>query len=373
MNPLDVRTVMVSHWITATVCVFVVAVLWYQNRQHFAGTSCWVLDFGLQATAAVLVILRGSIPDWMSTVLSNTLVIAGALAGYVGLERFLGKPSRQVHNYILLAVFPLVHSYFAFAQPNLAARNLNLSLALLILCFQCAWLMLRRVPSAMRQMTMGVGHIFVLFSLFSLVRIAVILANPSPDQDFFRSGLYDTLILLAYQVLFILLAYGLTLMVNGRLEEKLKQMSIHDALTGLYNRGFFEEEMTRLDRGRQFPISVIAGDLNHLKETNDREGHAAGDALLKRAAQVLLAAFRAEDVVARIGGDEFAVLLPDTDAPAAEEALRRAKRRLQEHNVAHGGTPISIALGASTAQKGTPLADALKEADARMYEEKRAS
>jgi diguanylate cyclase (GGDEF)-like protein len=153
-------------------------------------------------------------------------------------------------------------------------------------------------------------------------------------------------------------------------EEQLKQASIHDALTGLYNRRLFEEEMARLDRGRRFPVSIVMADLNHLKVTNDRDGHAAGDVLLQRCAEILSAAFRAEDVIARIGGDEFAVLLPDTDVASAEQSLRRVRCALDEHNAAFEGISLSIAFGVSTAEQGVALTEALKEADARMYEDK---
>jgi PAS domain S-box-containing protein len=78
--------------------------------------------------------------------------------------------------------------------------------------------------------------------------------------------------------------------------EALRHLSIHDALTGLYNRHYFEEEMARLERGRRYPISLVIADVDRLKQTNDRLGHAAGDALLKRVAQALTAAFRTEDV-----------------------------------------------------------------------------
>jgi diguanylate cyclase (GGDEF)-like protein/PAS domain S-box-containing protein len=156
-----------------------------------------------------------------------------------------------------------------------------------------------------------------------------------------------------------------------QVEEALRHLNTHDALTGLYNRGFFEEEMARLERGREFPISIMMADLDYLKDTNDQNGHAAGDALLKRVAQALNAAFRAEDVVARIGGDEFAVLLPATDATAAEVSLQRVRQVIQENNAAHTGTPIRISLGVSTAETPAPLSGVLKGADANMYCEKR--
>lgn len=154
-------------------------------------------------------------------------------------------------------------------------------------------------------------------------------------------------------------------------EEALRHLSIHDTLTGLYNRGSFHDAMSRMERGRQYPISLVMGDVDGLKTTNDRKGHNAGDALLVRVAQVLTAVFRAEDVVARVGGDEFAVLLPGTGAEAAEEALHRLRQKLREHNAAHPGAPLRIAFGVSTAQRGASLAQVLKEADKNMYLAKR--
>ncbi len=156
-------------------------------------------------------------------------------------------------------------------------------------------------------------------------------------------------------------------------EEKLRLLSTHDILTGLYNRSFFEGEMERLERGRQFPVSIMMADVDHLKEVNDRDGHAAGDKLLYRLAQVLSAAFRAEDVLARIGGDEFAVLLPNTGALEARNTLERVRSILLEHNAAHPQAPLLISFGVSTAEQSGALAEVLKQADANMYAEKRAN
>jgi diguanylate cyclase (GGDEF)-like protein/PAS domain S-box-containing protein len=152
-------------------------------------------------------------------------------------------------------------------------------------------------------------------------------------------------------------------------EERLRYLSTHDVLTGLYNRAYFEEELARLERGRHFPVSVIIGDVDDFKGMNDAHGHAAGDKVLREVAQVVKEAFRAEDVVTRIGGDEFAILLPMTDAVAVGEAVARIRQCLAHHNATHKDFPLALSLGAATAEIG-PLTEALKEADNRMYREK---
>jgi diguanylate cyclase (GGDEF)-like protein len=142
-------------------------------------------------------------------------------------------------------------------------------------------------------------------------------------------------------------------------------------LTGIYNRAFFETELERFKTSREFPVSVIVADVDKLKITNDTLGHAAGDELLRQAVSVLRSVFRAGDVLARIGGDEFAVLLPNTDAVTAEQLLSRVRAKLVEHNTQHPDLPVQVSLGAATAAKDA-LVEAFTLADQRMYADKAA-
>jgi diguanylate cyclase (GGDEF)-like protein/PAS domain S-box-containing protein len=154
------------------------------------------------------------------------------------------------------------------------------------------------------------------------------------------------------------------------MEDELRYMSTHDSLTDLYNRAFFEVEMARFERGRVFPVSIVMADVDGLKMVNDTRGHKAGDDLLKRAAQVLREAFRADDVVARIGGDEFAVILPGADIRVVERIIGRVRESISEHNADYPDFPLSLSLGSAEGEKGDLLANVQRRADNLMYEEK---
>lgn len=154
-------------------------------------------------------------------------------------------------------------------------------------------------------------------------------------------------------------------------EDYLRYFGTHDILTKLYNRTYFEEELARLKGSRRFPVSIIVADVDDLKRINDQAGHQAGDELIRRTAEVLKASFRDEDVVARIGGDEFAVIMPETDKQAVDQAVSRIRRILELNNKYYSGPPLSLSIGVSTGKRGSNLMDIQREADDRMYQEKR--
>lgn len=214
---LDMRTVVLNSALTYTVCTLVIILLWRQNRKRFAGTGLWVLYVGLQTAALFLIILRGNISDWVSVVLANTMIVAGTFLCYAGLENFVGKKSSQIHNYILLAAFVFIHVWFTFVHPDLAARSINVSAVLLIISFQCAWLMFYRVPSGMRPLTRNVGIIFCLYCLACIVRIVKCFTDTQERTDFLHPGIFDPLVMISGQMLLILLTYSIALMVNRRL------------------------------------------------------------------------------------------------------------------------------------------------------------
>jgi diguanylate cyclase (GGDEF)-like protein/PAS domain S-box-containing protein len=155
-----------------------------------------------------------------------------------------------------------------------------------------------------------------------------------------------------------------------RIQEELRYLSTHDALTSVYNRTYFEAEVKRLQNGRRFPVSAIMFDMDDLKRVNDTYGHAAGDKLLQKVAILVKEILRAEEVFARIGGDEFAILLPNAEINTARQVTQRIKSQLEKHARENGKERISISIGMGVADEREDLNEALKRADADMYTNK---
>lgn len=168
-----------------------------------------------------------------------------------------------------------------------------------------------------------------------------------------------------------MIAAGIDITEQKAAEERLRYISTHDTLTGLYNRTFFEAEIGRLQNSRLFPISIIMADLDNLKGLNDSQGHAAGDAALKELARIFTTTFRSEDIIARIGGDEFVVLLPETDVSTTHEMISRIYSAHEVYIKQNPGITFGFSLGSATAEAGTPLVKTLETADKAMYTTKK--
>ncbi|MEI7294513.1 GGDEF domain-containing protein [Paraburkholderia tropica] len=154
-------------------------------------------------------------------------------------------------------------------------------------------------------------------------------------------------------------------------EAYLEFLGKHDVLTKLKNRSFYVDELNRLQRKGPFPVSAIVVDMDNLKTVNDQLGHAAGDALLRRAGEVLAKAIQKPYHAARIGGDEFAVLMPGADARDAEIVADSITKLVELNNQFYGGPRLSFSLGWASCGEGESVEGMLREADAAMYEAKR--
>ena len=155
------------------------------------------------------------------------------------------------------------------------------------------------------------------------------------------------------------------------LEARLHYITMHDSLTKLFNRTHFDEEIRRLDQASDIQVGVIIGDVDGLKLINDSMGHQAGDDLLIASGNIISQSTRERDFVARIGGDEFAVILYGITTPDLEKVCGRIRANITLHNLARPGLPLSISLGYSVAAgENSNIRQRIKEADDAMYHEK---
>ncbi|MBW9089069.1 sensor domain-containing diguanylate cyclase [Rhizobium wenxiniae] len=155
-------------------------------------------------------------------------------------------------------------------------------------------------------------------------------------------------------------------------EAYLEYLGKHDVLTKLYNRAFYADEMNRLERKSLRPVSAIVIDLNGLKGANDQLGHDAGDGLLRRFGEILNGAVSAPNHACRIGGDEFAVLLPGADAKTAGTMIETIAELLKINNQFYSNAPLSMSYGVATSEVGETIEAVVRRADGLMYDHKKA-
>lgn len=152
-------------------------------------------------------------------------------------------------------------------------------------------------------------------------------------------------------------------------EEEIEYLNCHDVLTGLYNRRYFEENLEKIDRSKNWPLSVIFADINGLKMTNDIFGHISGDKLIQKSAEILKKSCREQDLIARVGGDEFIILLPKTSHKMAEKILSRIREGFASARVA--AIQCSISIGTDTKiDADQTLEVILANAENLMYQDK---
>ena len=277
MSALDLRTVVLTGLGIGIVCTGVLATLWRQARNRYDGLGLWTLDFCLQTIGLAMIVARGSIPDWISIYLSNTLILAGVWIGLLGLERFVGRRSPQLLNILLLGAAFLIHALFFWILPNLTVRSLSIAAALLILSAQCAWLMLARVEASLRPATRWVGFIFAAYSAIFATRIVGLLAHPFRSADYFLTGSAEAGFYLLVQSLFILLTYALGLMINRRLLAAIRLQ---------------EEKFSKAFHGAPYAILLTRLSDGKILEVNDGfaaiTGHSPHDALAKTTTELHL-------------------------------------------------------------------------------------
>jgi diguanylate cyclase (GGDEF)-like protein len=330
------------------------------------------------ALALVLILQRGRWPDFVTIVVANLLAMGAFVAMRRGVQIFLRLPSTDRESLLLLLA--LCGPLGLFTADAAYGRVAVLAASALI-----GWTLLRCAFEA-RQALRQAGDLLaarVVFAPLALlgtvyaVRVGYGLLRPEVAARPINEGNgFNGMVVISFMGVGLVLNMVLAYLVANRLVRRLHQRAVRDPLTGLFNRRGLapqlQREATRLRRHGQ-AYAVLAVDVDHFKAVNDQHGHAAGDAVLAQLGQLLQHAAREIDTVARLGGEEFCLLLPHSDLAGASQAAERLCRLVRQAEWPPLATPLTVSVGVALAgvEDLTPQA-VLARADAALMRAKQA-
>lgn len=203
------------------------------------------------------------------------------------------------------------------------------------------------------------------FACFNITTHTIIayINHGFPSQEIFVAGFI--VLLAGFTGVFLIQWLYLTVLDSAFTQ------SLIDPVTQVQNRNYFDATLAILQKSRRYPISILAVDIDGLKKINDSMGHSFGDELIKRTAKCLQLACRSDDIICRIGGDEFGIILTRTDGSILCDVIKRISEQLEQNNQKYPEMPLHFSIGKASATSQDNLLETLKLADTRMYANKR--
>lgn len=253
---VDMRTVVFVSVLINAMCSLFIAKLWFQNRHRYKGLGFITANFFFFTSALVLILFRNDIPDIISIVLANSLIYVGLMIGLFGFVAFAGlKLSLRVRifNYFYVSLACTVQIFFIYIRPSLQARNFNGAIAMIVLCGQIVWLLMRRVDPELKVMSKLIVYVFLLVIFVSFLRIIDFFFGIHMTEEYFHSGSFQTFMFVSYQMLYVMLTYSVVLLVNQRLVLDIKAQE--KKFFAAFNSSPYVIIMTRLADGLIFDVN----------------------------------------------------------------------------------------------------------------------
>lgn len=362
--------------VTTALSVVMLLVLSSLSGSKVAGIREWGQANALAIVALLFFASRGVLPELLSIELANALYLATVALMYVGFRRHLGLPVpfRLLWAGGIAALAGVV--FFHFGPESLSMRITSVSVYHAAVCFA----IFASVPTTPERrlrhsfsftriaaLSLGVGHTFRgLFYVVDAYEPVSLLDPAAINLAFFAIG---TLFMPG-------LTLGAVMMANARVLSETAYAADHDHLTGApTRRAFFEVAGRELARARRQAGSVglLLVDADHFKRINDTYGHGVGDQVLRDLVQRIMGVIRKNDFCARLGGEEFAVLLPDTSMETALVAAERLRAALDRSAQAPGASaPYTVSIGLAMLEPGEEFDSLMQRADAALYAAKEA-
>ncbi|MFT4173761.1 MAG: GGDEF domain-containing protein [Rhodocyclaceae bacterium] len=372
MNPVNLLA------ITALLGGMMLFVLYSLRRSGLPGVREFLRGNVLALAGLVLIVLRGVIGDWASIVLGNMVLTAGTIESVIGCRLFFGLRTYRVLYWVTLVVYGASLAWFNYVVPSYAARVALASLFHAVLSTVIAVTVARHRPrhrpAYSYLFTVGLTSFFALGYLVRTVYYGWV--NDPSTASLMAPGMNMVLLTIG-AIVIPALAMCMVMMAHDEMIARAERAANTDFLTGVLSRRAFtealEREIIRATRtGR--PLCLVMTDIDHFKAINDSHGHAAGDEVLRHFSSVGMSIVRASDCFGRMGGEEFALLLPDTTPAAAEGIAERLVAHAREHIVHAEGQVIRFTVSAGVAQwqSGAAASMLAAAADDALYKAKNA-
>lgn len=338
----------------------------------------FLCDF-LMGLSLCLTLLRGSeVPVWLAYPLADMLGLAGLMMLRLGVRYFVQRDFGATRESLAIL---FVAGLLILAQPYARQAGYHA----VVYSLTAGWLLLRATQDALSQQSAVYGwqaralvvSPLAAVSLLFFVRAATVLGGASETASVTSPATFNIVFLFVGLILNLAINIALAGVVTMRLVERLEQLSLTDPMTGTFNRRALSQRLDHQHRQalQGIPYSLCVLDLDHFKRINDELGHAAGDAALLHLVAVLQAGLREHDLLCRVGGEEFCILLPDTGEPGARRVAERLQQSLADTPFVWEGKgwPLTASFGVATFCAGHDSAESLlQRADQAVYRAKAA-
>ncbi len=335
----------------------------------------WVAATLGSALSLVFILQRGHWPDWLTIVVANVLAMGAFLAMRRGVQLFLHIPVRDREAAVLMAGVGVTLGVFLLDTSRGRVAVLGTSTLVAWTLLRCAWEARQALREGGDTVTARIvaaplallGAVYTARVAYGLVRPDVAAVPISEENGF------NATVVVAFLVVGLLLNLVLAYLVASRLVRRLHELSIRDPLTGLLNRRGLDPRLSReAARWRRYgePYALLMVDVDRFKAVNDRHGHAAGDAVLVRLAKLLREVARDVDTVARVGGEEFCLLLPHCEPEGARTAAERLRQKVRQFTWPAPAGPVTVSVGVAVSEgAGAPIS-VLARADGALLQAK---
>lgn len=250
---LDLRTLYLSFTIFLLISLFILIIIWFQTRKRLQGVGFLILCLLSIFIGDGLIFLRGQIPDFISIVVSNSMIVVGGALSYIGVERFNHKRSSNLKFILVFCIFIIIQYFFYAIQPDLTSREINVSAALGIITGFNVWLSIIKLKRSHDQILKAYGIANILFTITSIYRIFHLILYPEIHSDFFKPGTLELTSILVLYGLCLLLLFFLILMINKRLVDVVQ--SQEDKFYKAFHYAPFSMCITRISDGKIMEVN----------------------------------------------------------------------------------------------------------------------